>query len=80
MYLGFTIYGATYTPQCDISIPEISNIITSYIKSYFKAWANKRNIRDRFPSYLRFIVIDKETFQTLLGIPFSEDCSQSMQN
>ncbi|KAE8396109.1 hypothetical protein BDV23DRAFT_144346 [Aspergillus alliaceus] len=63
---------ACYRPRI-IDDTQFNDASIDFLRSHFESWVEKRNMRDRFPSYRMFIVIDEESFQTLLDAPNAEE-------
>jgi hypothetical protein len=65
---------AKYEPRVIEDAAQFDGASIEQVRSHFEAWANDRDMADRFPSYRMFIVIDEESLQSLHDAPVPEDC------
>lgn len=71
---------AKYEPRVIEDAAQFNGASIEQVRSHFEAWANERDMADRFPSYRMFIVIDEESLQSLQDAPIPEECPLGLKH
>lgn len=69
-----------YEPRVFQDATQFKGASIDQVRSHYEAWVNERGMADLFPDYRMFILIDEESFQSLLGTPIPEECPLDMQH
>lgn len=71
---------AKYEPRVSEDVIRFEGASIDQVRSHFEAWANERDMVDRFPSYRMFTFIDEESLESLKDASITEECPPGMRH